>query len=85
VPIARVDGVPNTAPAGAPPLQPFICWLSGRTLPFSDAQLAELYPMPGHYVSRFAMAANRAVDAGYLVPEDADVLKAAAAASPPVD
>jgi hypothetical protein len=83
-PIARVDGVPNTAPAGAPPLQPFICFLSGRTLPFPEAQLAELYPTPGHYISRFAKAADRAVDAGFLLPEDADVLKAAAAASPPV-
>ena len=85
MPIARVDGVQNTAPVGAPPLQPFVCSLSGRTLPFSDAQLAELYPTPGHYVARFAKAASRAVDAGFLLPEDADVLKAAAAASPPVD
>jgi Alpha/beta hydrolase domain len=85
VPIARVDGLPNTAPAGAPGFQGFICTLSGRTLPFSDAQLDELYPTPGHYVSRFAKATDRAVDAGFLLPEDADVLKAAAAASPPVD
>jgi hypothetical protein len=85
VPIARVDGVQNTAPAGAPPLQGFICLLSGRTLPFSDAQLTELYPTPGHYVSQFAMATGRAVDAGFLLPEDADVLNAAAAASPLVD
>jgi Alpha/beta hydrolase domain len=85
VPIARIDGVPNTAPAGAPPLQPFICRLSGRTLPFTDAQLAALYPTRGNYVARFAQATDRAVDAGFLLPGDADVLKAAAAASPPVD
>jgi hypothetical protein len=85
VPIARVDGVQNTAPAGAPPLQGFICALSGRTLPFSDAQLADLYPTAGDYVAQFVAAANQAVKAGFLLPEDAKVLKDAAAASPPVD
>lgn len=84
VPVARVDGVQNTAPTGAPPIQGFICSLSGRTLPFSDARLAELYPMAGDYVTQFGAAADRAVDAGFLLPEDADVLKAAAAASPPI-
>jgi hypothetical protein len=37
------------------------------------------------YRAAIPLAANRAVDAGYLLPEDADVLKAADAASPPVD
>jgi len=36
-------------------------------------------------IARFAKAASRAVDAGFVLPEDADVLKAAAAASPLVD
>jgi hypothetical protein len=47
--------------------------------------LAKLYPTAGDYVTRFGAAADRAVDAGFLLPEDADVLRAAAAASPPVD
>jgi Alpha/beta hydrolase domain len=84
VPIARVDGVRNAAPTGDP-IQGFICSLSGRTLPFSDAQLAELYLTRGDYVAQFARAANRALDAGFLVPEDAEMLTAAAAASPPVE
>jgi hypothetical protein len=40
--------------------------------------------MAGDYVTQFGAAADRAVDAGFLLPEDADVLKAAAAASPPI-
>lgn len=46
--------------------------------------LAGLYPTPADYVDRFREAADQAVDAGFLLPEDADVLTAAAAASPPV-
>jgi hypothetical protein len=85
MPIARIDGMQNAAPSGAPASQAFLCALSGRTLPYSDAQLAELYPTAGDYVARFGAAADQAVDAGFLLPEDAEVLKDAAAASPPVD
>jgi hypothetical protein len=83
VPIARIDGVANSAPPDDPS-QGFFCTLAGRTLPFSDAQLAALYPTPAEYVARYGAAADQAVDAGFLLPEDADVLTAAAAASPPV-
>jgi hypothetical protein len=83
VPIARIDGVANTAPPDDPG-QAFFCLLAGRTLPFSSAELAELYPTAADYVARFGLAADEAVDARFLLPEDADVLKAAAAASPPV-
>ena len=84
VPVARVDGVQNTAPSGATPIERLVCMLSGRTLPFSATQLAELYPTADDYVTRFGAAADQAVDAGFLLPEDADVLTAAVAASPPV-
>jgi Alpha/beta hydrolase domain len=84
VPIARIDGVRNTAPT-SDPIQGFLCALSGRTLPFSDVQLAELYPTAGDYVAQFSAAADQAVDGGFLLHEDAKVLKHAAAASPPVD
>lgn len=83
VPVARVDGLANSAPPDNPG-QAIICALSGRTLPFSAEQLAGLYPTSADYVERFRAAADRAVDAGFLLPEDADVLTAAAAASPPV-
>jgi hypothetical protein len=83
VPIARIDGVANSAPPDDPS-QGFFCVLAGRTLPFSDAQLADLYPTSADFVARFGAAADQAVDARFLLAEDADVLKAAAAASPPV-
>lgn len=78
VPIARVDGLPNS-PASSDPIQGLICLLSGRTLPFTDAELAQLYPTSRAYVGQFGAAANRAVDQGFLLREDAKVLKAAAA------
>jgi Alpha/beta hydrolase domain len=47
-------------------------------------RLAGLYPTSAAYVQRFRGAADQAVDAGFLLPEDADMLTAAATASPPV-
>lgn len=84
VPTARVDGLPNTAPPDDPG-QALLCLLSGRTIPLSDAQLAELYPRSAVYRARFEAATGRAVRDGFLLPEDAELLEAAAAASPPVD
>jgi hypothetical protein len=83
VPIARVDGLQNSAPP-EDPSQVFFCVLAGRTLPLSDTQLAELYPTSATYLARFNAATDRAVRARFLLPEDAQLLKAAAAASPPV-
>jgi hypothetical protein len=84
VPTARVDGLANTAPPDDPG-QALLCLLSGRTIPLSDAQLAELYPRSAVYRARFEAATGRAVRDGFLLPEDAELLEAAAAASPPVD
>ena len=77
VPIARVDGLPNSA-ASSDPIQAFICRLSGRTLPFTAAQLAELYPTSEAYLGRFRAAANQ----GFLLRDDVKVLEAAAAGGP---
>ena len=82
VPVARVDGLTNQ---GATQEQALVCLLSGRTIPLSDAQLAELYPTSDAYLESFDESADQAVQAGFLLPEDAELLKAAAAASPPVD
>lgn len=84
VPTARVDGLPNTALPDDPG-QALPCLLSGRTIPLSDAQLGELYPRSAVYRARFEAATGRAVRDGFLLPEDAELLEAAAAASPPVD
>ena len=84
VPIARGRRCAELG-AARDPTQTFLCVLSGRTLPLSDAEVADLYPTAQAYVGRFGAAANRAVDGGFLLPEDAEALKAAAAQSPPVD
>jgi hypothetical protein len=81
-PIARIDGLPNPAPAGAPPLFQGFCRLFGRTIEFSDAQLAQLYPAHQDYVDDFSAAIDRLVARGFVLREDAEVMKATAAAAP---
>jgi alpha/beta hydrolase family protein len=55
--------------------------LFGHTAPFDAAKLATLYPDHDTYVSAFNAAADRAVRAGFILPPDAALMKAAAAAS----
>jgi hypothetical protein len=54
------------------------CELTGSTVPFTEAQLARRYPTPKAYASDFADAVDDAVEAGYLLPEDAADLLAGA-------
>jgi hypothetical protein len=58
-----------------------LCLLFGTTTPFDQAKLATLYPDHNAYVSAFDAAADRAVQAGFILPPDGDLMKAAAAAS----
>jgi hypothetical protein len=81
-PVATIDGVQNAAPAGQPEQQ-LTCSMSGHTRALSDAQLAELYESPADYVEQYAAAADAAVDAGFLLPADAEVLKAGAPSHAP--
>jgi hypothetical protein len=48
---------------------------------FDDAKLASLYADHEAYVSAFNEATDRAVRAGFILPADAELMKAAAAAS----
>ena len=73
VPIATLSG---EAQSGS-----FFCFLFGSTEPFDDAKLASLYPDHESYVSAFNEATDRAVQGGFILPEDAKLMKAAAAAS----
>lgn len=57
------------------------CFLFGTHIPFSDAQLAELYRNHGQYVSAVAKANNRNVAAGFIVQADAEANKREAAQS----
>jgi hypothetical protein len=70
-PVATLSGVGNTGAA--------FCFLFGRTIPFSPAELAGLYKNHGQFVSQWGQAAHDAVKAGFLVQPDAvELLKAAA-------
>ncbi len=73
VPIATLSG---EAQGGS-----LFCLLFGSTVPFDDAKLASLYPDHESYVAAFNEATDRAVHGGFILPEDATLMKAAAAAS----
>jgi len=77
VPVATLSGL---APAGAPGL----AILLGETRPFSPAELGRRYPggRP-EYAAAFREATSRAVDAGFLLDEDAGEIVALATAGYP--
>ncbi len=72
-PIATVRGDGN---AGGT-----FCFLFGNTVPFDAATLAARYPTHKAYVTKFDAATDAAVRAGFILPADAENLKAAAAAT----
>ncbi|HEX5616080.1 MAG TPA: alpha/beta hydrolase domain-containing protein [Acidimicrobiia bacterium] len=74
VPVATLSGDP--VEGGGP-----FCFLFGSTTPFDAATLAELYPTHDDYVDAFTAAADEAVEAGFLLRDDADAMIAKAEAS----
>ena len=52
------------------------CPLGGITLPFTDAQIAALYPTHADYYCKMKIAAERTVADGFLLPMDRDELMA---------
>jgi hypothetical protein len=57
------------------------CVLGGLTVPFTEVQLAELYPTHADYYAKMQARTAAAVAAGFLLPEDAtDLLTRACAA-----
>jgi hypothetical protein len=76
-PVAALGGVDNS---GSGAIGQF-CRLFGTTVPFSDQQLATLYPSHGRFVSRWVRSTRRSVRHGYLLPRDAVELDLAAATS----
>jgi len=73
VPVATLSGEGQTGS--------LFCLLFGTTVVFDDAKLASLYADHEAYVSAFNEATDRAVRAGFILPADAELMKAAAAAS----
>jgi hypothetical protein len=80
VPIASLGGTGNGPGPGAPGVSQF-CSIFGRTVPFTDAELAALYPNHGSFVARYYLAAVKAVSSGFLLRPDAVALFRAAARS----
>lgn len=74
VPIATLSGLGQSGGT--------FCGLTGSTLPFSGNLLAELYPTHAGYVAAVAAATDAAVDAGFIRPADAPLIKTAAEQSP---
>jgi hypothetical protein len=50
------------------------CQLGGYTVPFTEVQLAQLYPTHADYFCKMKNAARASVMQGFLLPEDADDL-----------
>jgi hypothetical protein len=74
VPIAKLSGL------GQPPTS-LIGALFGTTKLFDKATLKKLYPDHSTYVKAVKKSTDAAVRAGFLMPEDAELIKVAAAAS----
>jgi len=74
VPIAKLSGLGQ-------PAAPLIGSLFGTTKLFDQATLSSLYPDHRTYVNAVEKSTNTAVQAGFLMPEDGELIKAAAAAS----
>ncbi len=76
VPVATIRGTGNSAPG------PFnFCGLFGTTTAFSDDKLDSLYQNHGAFVSAWSHSVNEGVAGGFILPEDAEILKTVAAES----
>jgi hypothetical protein len=73
-PVATITGDP-------PPDSSIICSLFGSSTPLPADVLAARYPQPGDYGEAVERSASRAVDAGLLLPDDAEEIVAAAVAA----
>jgi hypothetical protein len=78
--IATLLGTGNSTAPGGSPTSTF-CSIFGLTIPFSDAQLATLYPSHDDFVRDYMVAVLSAVNAGYLLPPDGLALFNAAVAT----
>ncbi|MFT4520674.1 MAG: hypothetical protein ACI9JM_003079 [Halioglobus sp.] len=72
-PIALING--NGQPLGGTGV---FCFLFGITIPFTDEQLIDRYQTHESFVSQWNTATQAAVEAGFILSEDAEDLKAAA-------
>jgi hypothetical protein len=78
--IATLLGTGNSTAPGGSPTSTF-CSIFGLTIPFTDAQLASLYPSHDDFVRAYMVAVLSAVNEGYLLPPDGLALFNAAVAT----
>jgi hypothetical protein len=70
VPIATLSGEGQTGSV--------LCILFGTTSLFDAEKLAELYPTQATYIDAYNASTDAAVAAGFILPADAELMKAAA-------
>jgi hypothetical protein len=73
-PVAKLSGL-GQDPGG-------LCGLFGTTVLFDEEQLDELYPDKQAYIDAIDASTDSALEAGFLVPADAELIKARARKSP---
>ncbi len=61
-----------------------IAYLCGCTVPFDSDRLGTLYASGREYLERFEAATDDAVEAGFVLPADAEEVKAVAEANSPL-
>jgi hypothetical protein len=83
VPVATLSGEPpeETSIEDLASGEGGVCTLFGRTVPFDQATLVELYRTADRYLEAFRASADEAVAAGFLLQPDADELIAEAEAN----
>jgi len=75
VPVATLSGLGNS---GHP-----ISFLAGSTVPFDADTIGALYRSKEDYLERFALATQSAVNAGFVLPDDAPEIDAVATLNAP--
>lgn len=73
-----VDAPVSTLTGDATPGEPVICLLFGGETPFDATTLGELYPTHEDYVEAVSAAVDDAVEAGFVLRDDADQVVAEA-------
>jgi Alpha/beta hydrolase domain len=71
VPVATLSGEAGDGSS-------LICLLLGSTTPLSAERLADLYPSHDNYLDAYSEAADAAIEAGFVLDDDREVLLAAA-------
>ncbi len=76
-----IDAPVGTYSGSSPCAAGQLGFLAGQFVPFDEATLVQLYPTHDEYVAQVTASAGKAVDAGYMLTDDANRLIADARAS----